>query len=43
MYGEVTAMNNSIRLFGLEVHWYGILIACGMALAVLLRKRRLMD
>ena len=35
---------NSVIIFGLEVHWYGILIACGMALAVLLaalRERRL--
>ena len=33
-------MNNSIHLFGLDIHWYGVIIACGMALAVLLAARR---
>ena len=35
---------NSIHIFGLEIHWYGVIIACGMALAVGLaaaRERRL--
>lgn len=37
-------MNNSIGIFGLTVHWYGVIIACGMALAVVmaaLREKRL--
>lgn len=37
-------INNSFNMFGLEVHWYGVIIACGMALAVWLsaaRERRL--
>lgn len=32
--------SNSIILFGLEIHWYGILIALGMALAVVLASLR---
>ena len=31
---------NSISIFGLEVHWYGVIIACGMALAVWLASAR---
>lgn len=36
--------SNSINVFGLTVHWYGVIIACGMALAVglaALREKRL--
>lgn len=37
-------IHNSVTILGLEVHWYGVIIACGMALAVALaalRERRL--
>ena len=41
---EVTALiqfgANSVRVLGLEVHWYGVIIACGMALAVWLASAR---
>ncbi len=33
-------INNSVNIFGLEVHWYGVIIACGMALAVWLASAR---
>ena len=33
-------MKNYINVFGLEIHWYGILIALGMALAVALASLR---
>ncbi len=33
-------IHNSIKIFGLEVHWYGVIIACGMALAVWLASAR---
>ncbi len=32
--------SNYIRILGLEVHWYGVIIACGMALAVALAAAR---
>lgn len=37
-------LSNYINVFGLTVHWYGVIIACGMALAVglaALREKRL--
>ncbi len=33
-------INNSFNIFGLEVHWYGVIIACGTALAVWLAAAR---
>lgn len=38
--GLLRFTSNSVILFGLEVHWYGVIIACGMALAVWLASRR---
>ena len=34
------AIANTFQLFGLTVHWYGVIIACAIALAVLLAARR---
>ena len=33
-------IHNYINIFGLEIHWYGVIIACGMALAVWLASAR---
>ena len=33
-------IHNSIEIFGLTIHWYGLIIASGMALAVVLASRR---
>ena len=32
--------STSLYIFGLPVHWYGLIIAAGMGLAVLLASRR---